>query len=214
MHDEEGKPFVGDEAERQAEQERLFIEAIQVPIRAGILAVLNDRVAGAREIATEIGEPIAKVRYHLRALRSAGLIDTESRAARRGAAEQYFALSSRQWVDEERFKSLSGRLRRLVANYNLRLIVSDISRVVRSGSTHDERVPTTVRFRLDLDEQGWDELIAIHVEAAGRIEGLKHEAAERLRRGDQPSLPVTTTLTALELPPGSSGDVPFSRGLG
>lgn len=202
---------MGKELERQEEHELAVIEAVRRPPRADIILILGDRVAGAKEIAEELGEPVGKVRRHLRALLAAGLIETETTKTRRGAMEKYFLLASRGFIGEERFAELNPDMRRRVANYFLKAIVADLGRAARTESTFEQRVPSAVRVRLELDEEGWRELVGIGLEILARVEALRDEVAARPEARGMETIAVSVSIIGLELSPRSSGDLPRAR---
>lgn len=185
-----------------------FIEAIKRPTRAKILAVLSDRDAGVRDLAAEVGESPSTVRRHLRALRAVGLAALADTKRRRGVAEHYFTLQSRQYVDDGSYADLSPAHRRRVVNYTLGLIVTDVRRAVRNWSVHAHRAPVAIRVRLELDEQGWDELGRICADTLARVERLKEETGSRLASHSGERTLVSTAIMALRLPSDSAGAIP------
>jgi DNA-binding transcriptional ArsR family regulator len=64
-------------------------KALSHPMRARILAILNERVASPNEIAAMIDERLPNVSYHVRALQELGCIELVRTAQRRGAIEHY-----------------------------------------------------------------------------------------------------------------------------
>jgi DNA-binding transcriptional ArsR family regulator len=190
------------------EEERLFLAAIEHPLRARILVFFSDRVASAGEIAEQLDEPPSRVRYHLRALRAAGLIDTESTELRRGVVKRYFILNSRGWVDDDLYGRISPCQRRHLTNFWLRLIVGDITRAVRVAPGHVTHPPLLARVRLELDAKGWEEMLGICREITAQLEALKQDAAHRIEDRSADGLPVTATFTALPLPVAEALELP------
>ncbi|HXR61113.1 MAG TPA: winged helix-turn-helix domain-containing protein [Solirubrobacterales bacterium] len=186
-----------------------FIEAIKSPIRARILAYLSDRNGGAKEIAQHTGETVGRVRYHLRALRRAELVETVRAEARRGVHEKYVTLVTRSFVGDEAYLSLEPQERERLTKYLLRLIVEDIARFIKEPTVSDERLPHTLRVRMALDAQGWQELSDILRETLSRIEATKQRAEARLEKGDQEPFPVSVSLVSFEMPANSQGTIPL-----
>jgi DNA-binding transcriptional ArsR family regulator len=192
-----------------AESEELqLLQALKNPVQARILAVLNDRNAGAKEIAQQIGEPIGRVRYHLRALRRAGLIGTARTERRRGVHEKYLSLITRGYVDDERYRSLDPQDRQRLIRFCLRLIMEDMERLMKAGVESAEHPFRIIRMRLALDDQGWQELTDILVDALARIETLKDRTKARLEERKEEAFPVNVWLAGFELPTDSEGDIP------
>lgn len=65
------------------------------PLRARVLAILDEREATVKGIADELGERNATVSYHTKKLRETGLIDLVRTEPRRGALERYYRSRAR-----------------------------------------------------------------------------------------------------------------------
>jgi DNA-binding transcriptional ArsR family regulator len=80
---------------RQSLERRLDI-AVAHPLRARVLAVLEERIASPKQLARELGAPLGVVAYHVRVLRSLGLIQLVDVTQRRGAVEHRYTAIARQ----------------------------------------------------------------------------------------------------------------------
>jgi DNA-binding transcriptional ArsR family regulator len=98
-------------------------KAVSHPPRMRILMILHKGVASPSELATELGEPLNLVSYHvkrLEALKCAELVRTE---ARRGAADGGFdrdgahASNSQLELDEEGWTELAGVLEQALSRF-------------------------------------------------------------------------------------------------
>lgn len=87
-----------------------LVKAYNHPLRIRILALLDDRVASPREIAAELDVPLSNISYHVRKLRSLGLIELVARVSRRGAIEHRYTARYHPVVSDEEW----GRLPRVV----------------------------------------------------------------------------------------------------
>ena len=67
-----------------------IITALGHPLRARILARLDDGEASPKEIAAEFGEKLGNVSYHVRILARLGLIELVRETPRRGAVEHHY----------------------------------------------------------------------------------------------------------------------------
>ena len=81
-------------------------KALSHPMRARILAILNERVASPNEIAEMIDERLPNVSYHVRALLELGCIELVSTAQRRGAIEHYYRAVVRPFFSDRDWKRL------------------------------------------------------------------------------------------------------------
>jgi DNA-binding transcriptional ArsR family regulator len=73
--------------------ERLARSAMH-PLKVAVLEALENGEASPRNLADDLGQPIASVSFHVRQLRNAGLIELTRTQPRRGALEHFYALDS------------------------------------------------------------------------------------------------------------------------
>lgn len=180
-----------------------LIEAIGQPTRAKILAVLSDRSANAKEIADEIAEPVGRVRYHLRSLRAGGLILASEEKGRRGVVEYQYRAATAQLMDQAQVAALTPQQRRSLVTFMMRLVFNDVS-VAMKGGTIDERDDFGItRVRLEIDREGWRELVRIHLDALDRVQKVREESRVRLRRTTEAAIVATWAMICLELAPPS-----------
>ena len=73
---------------RQALVDQRVAKALSHPLRAHVLAILNERVASPNDMAEQLGEPLGNVSYHVKALVELDCIELVSTtpAPRRGGA--------------------------------------------------------------------------------------------------------------------------------
>lgn len=72
-----------------------MINGLSHPVRARVLAILDQREASPKEIADLLGEKLSNVSYHVRVLRDSGLIELVGTSPRRGALEHHYRSISR-----------------------------------------------------------------------------------------------------------------------
>ena len=70
-------------------------KALAHPLRARILDSLEHGTRSPRELADELGEPLANVSYHVRQLATFGLIELVATTPRRGAIEHHYRTADR-----------------------------------------------------------------------------------------------------------------------
>jgi DNA-binding transcriptional ArsR family regulator len=176
-----------------------LLSALAHPTRARVLGVLSDRPASAAEIAEETGTPIARVRYHLRALARAGMIDWAKTEERRGVKEYYWVMKSPQWVEDEQISSLSKEQNQMINLHVLRLIFADAAAGLREEAFARRPDHAVVRYRLLVDEKGWKELVKIVRTALDGIDAVRKRAGQRLSKSGEDPLTVSATLLLFDL---------------
>src|ERR1700742_4729050 len=85
----------GPEGARDAQLLRNLADAMADPLRARIMAAIAERPGiSVREIAGWVEETNRKVRYHVEALHSQGLVEVQGEAKRRGAVERQYKVTT------------------------------------------------------------------------------------------------------------------------
>jgi DNA-binding transcriptional ArsR family regulator len=181
---------------------RTRIEALSHELRLMIAMVLCVQPASAGEIAEELGEPADKIRYQLRKLRDAGLIEVSEERRRRGVVERiYVAREEEMDFTFEEAVLVPEKVRSQFALHLLRVIFrTSVDALSKGAMVEKERtLVSMVPMRVDL--RGWEELTRLHRETLDRTLELKAESARRLEESGDPSIPATSVLLWLKNPP-------------
>ncbi len=157
------------------------IRALGHPLRVRILTVLNERVASPREMSDEFGEPLGNVSYHTRMLVELGAIELVDTKQRRGAIEHYYRAVMRPFLDDEDFKKLPASVRRTLTDTALDIIWRSIADDIKSGLFEQMDDRHVSRSRFVVDQQGWDELVALLAGVLERGFEIESESAGRLQ---------------------------------
>jgi AcrR family transcriptional regulator len=171
-----------------------------------VLKVLNDRKASAEEIAREIGEPVEEVRARIGDLERAKLvITTEQRTAPDGTSTEFFYHSNTDWIEDDAWERMGLAERREISIQIARLVTTDIEQAI-AADTFDARVDRHLsRLPVELDEQGWRQMMALHYQAFHASVAIQAESSERLKlSGGSPIL--GSSIQALFEVPESSAD--------
>jgi DNA-binding transcriptional ArsR family regulator len=170
---------------REAALTERLVTACAHPVRAGVLLRIAARPASIGELSVDAGEPRSKVRYHVRRLVDAGLIEIAGQRATRGTVEALYRPAVPLAVSEDEFREVGLDSWRRFAERAAKLAFQEILLSLRSGVFGDRTDSTAIHMRLFLDEQGWKELAKVHSEAWERTEQIRAQAAERLHvRGE------------------------------
>jgi DNA-binding transcriptional ArsR family regulator len=160
-----------------------LVRAIAHPLRARILGMLQERRASPKELASELGLPLANVAYHVRILSDLKLIRLVKKTPRRGAIEHHYeAISGAQVAD-----SAWGATPKVVRDKLLSAALEEVGRSVdeaAAGGGFDRTDTHLTRTRLVLDDQAWSELGKMLMDVLHRADELQREAAERLKNAD------------------------------
>lgn len=174
--------------------ETRMAKALAHPLRARVLARLNERVASPNELSRELGEPLGNVSYHVKALLELGCIELVDTAQRRGAIEHYYRALTRARLDESAFRKLPASIRAELSGVVMEDAIGDIAKAFKAG-TFDARTDRHSSLtKLVLDEQAWKELTGQLGELLDRALELQSQSAGRLQEGKSGGEEVVTSL--------------------
>jgi DNA-binding transcriptional ArsR family regulator len=187
----------------------LLAAAMSHPTRIHTMSVLVERRASPREIATEIGEPLNNVTYHVKQLTKLGcieLVETTTAAGGR-VIEHFYRASTRAYFDEDAWEELNDKEKYAVVNTIMRLMSEDIARAMRTGTFYDRDDMHISRSPMALDEEGWREVAELLNRTTKEMIEIESRAADRCRDDEPPA--IHTKVEILQFPsppPGETGD--------
>lgn len=181
------------------------VEAMSHPLRVAIASLLVQNAAkSAAEVAEELGEPVERIRYQLRQLTNAGLVQVGKTRKRRGVVEQFYVGNDDSMVFyPEELELVPAEKKRKLAVTFLRVSFREALSALSAGSMYDRDETVTTRTPLRLDEQGWTELARIHRDAFDQIQKLRAEYEKRFTGEDESLICATSILLCFENPPSS-----------
>jgi DNA-binding transcriptional ArsR family regulator len=162
--------------------DRRLAKALSHPLRAHVLAILNERVASPNEIANELGEPLGNVSYHVKTLAEMGCIELVNTEPRRGAIEHFYRAVVRPFFSDRDWKRLPPSARQGISDATLQLVWEDTSDALNAGSFDRRTDRHLSRTLLVLDEQGWKEVNELLLDTMNRV--VEIETASTKRRAD------------------------------
>jgi DNA-binding transcriptional ArsR family regulator len=159
--------------------------ALAHPLRQRILMLLEREVQTPLDLARAMGEPLNKIGYHVHALREAGCIELVKTEHRRGAIAHFYRPTSRAFLTDEQWAGLPVGIRRKLVAQTLSDVMGD-ARAAAQGDGFDHDEVHVTRTELELDEEGFAELVElvngtldraleIQAESAARLAGAKGE---------------------------------------
>lgn len=157
------------------------------PLRFAIAERLYMEPASAAQIAEELEIPVERVRYQLKQLRQAGMVEVHAEEQRRGAVERVYSVDSRKMVlYQSDLSDLPMHLREKGDVRMLSLLFREAVDAVRDGA-YGQGDEAMARIPMRLDDKGWDEIAKILLAVIERQLDIKDEGAERVERsGEDP----------------------------
>lgn len=182
-------------------------QAVAHPLRVQALSIMVERPATSpKELAAMLDTPVANISYHVRELEKLGLIELVDERRRRGAVEHFYRGVVRPLISDDEWEALSVEERTPISAGIIQLLLTDATRALETGTfvsradSHLSRTPVAV------DEQGWEQLVAIQARALKAILKVEATCAKRLAATGEEGFPVITALACFEMPspkPGS-----------
>jgi DNA-binding transcriptional ArsR family regulator len=174
-----------------------LLKALAHPVRARALTTLNQRVASPSELATEQGEVVGYVAYHIRVLHELGLIELVETRQVRGATEHFYRGAVTPYLSDDFWARLPADARSGISVAGLDVLNKAIREALEAG-TFDARTDRHLsNLTLDLDDAGWEEARELLNVTLQRLMQIGNEAEAR---DTKPTLRATFGLMGFESP--------------
>jgi DNA-binding transcriptional ArsR family regulator len=177
-----------------------LIKALGHPVREHILAVLNERIASASEIAEELGADVSSFYHHIEELEKLECIEKVKTSQKRGAKEHFFRANRTVFFHDEAWQRLPASLQGDLTVSFMQAIFDDAT-VAMDAGTFDRKSDRHVSWIPGrLDERGWKEARDLMDETLGRIMAIREQSAARLVESGEEGLSATLAILAFETP--------------
>jgi DNA-binding transcriptional ArsR family regulator len=161
-----------------------LIRSLAHPLRIQILELLTDHVASPNDLANQLDAGLGDVAYHTRALDRYGALELVDTAQRRGATEHFYKANPEAFVGSPNWRKVPLPVRSGVSAATLQTFLDKAIAALEAG-TLDGRDNTVFRWMpLHLDEEGFEEVVAILEEATKLILAAHVRSQDRLNEGD------------------------------
>lgn len=181
--------------------ERL-VAAVAHPVRLEVLRVLTYRVASPNELSKELCQSLGTISYHVKILRQFRCIESVQDRPVRGATEHFYRAVLPPHFEDEEWAKLSPRAREEISSMILQAILGEVLRAFHHH-TFDAREDRHLSWvPMELDEQGWRELIAKQLELLMEELRIRAESTERLRASGKSGKRVVAVTIGFETPSG------------
>ncbi len=177
-----------------------LVRALGHPLRADLLASLNEKVASPNELAKQLGEGLSQVSYHVKVLLECDCLELVKTEPRRGAVEHYYRATSRAFLSDEEFAQLPESIRPGLSATLIQAVIDDAAATL-STHTLDSREDRHLSWTpMIVDEAGWKDLIALLSDSLDRALEIQTESAGRLTGASQDGFSASVTLMSFETP--------------
>jgi len=181
-------------------RDRLERPQVRNPLQVRILAACNQREVTAREIAVKEKLPVTTVGYHFQKLEKNGYLRVARKERARGFVRHYYVADRQTVITDKEFEQMSPAERNKMSNAVL-LDILDRARQAMQAGTLDARGDSHLSWSpMELDEQGWEELVGVSAQVLERTFEIQAAASARLRKTDGKPIHATFSLAAFESP--------------
>jgi hypothetical protein len=157
-----------------------LVRAVGHPLRIQILEALTDRVASPNLLSDELEAGLSDVAYHTRALDRYGCLELVETAQRRGATEHFYKATPGSFVGDPSWRRVPLPVRGGVSAATLKTFLDKATSAMEAG-TIDAHEDTVFRWMpLQLDKEGWREVVSILEEATNLILSAHVRSQDRL----------------------------------
>lgn len=187
-----------------------LVKALTHPLRVEILMILNERTASPNELSKELNEGLGQVSYHVKVLRDYKCIELVGTTPRRGAVEHYYRATSRAFLTDSDWRALPESVKPGLSADLLQVIVDDAVAALEGGTFHRRDEHHESWTPMLVDQQGWQDIADTLAGALDRVLEIQAEAAGRLAKSEEESIPISVAMMGYEVPP-SSPQAPLKR---
>jgi DNA-binding transcriptional ArsR family regulator len=182
--------------------DRRLIKALGHPVREHILAVLNERVASAREIGEELGADVSSFYHHIEELEKLKCIERVLSKRRRGAMEHFFRARTSVFFDDSAWEKVPSTWKEDQTVSNLQRLFDDVVAALDEETFNAPKNPHASWVPGFFDTQGWDETTTLMNQTLDGLIAIREAAALRLAKAGERGMPATMGILAFETPSG------------
>ena len=181
-----------------ARPKKTVVTGMQTELRIQIIVLLNERVASRPEICKELGAPVNKVRYEMDVLKKLDppLIELVCEKPVRGTVEKFYRATEQARIDEVEWAGVPDVIKGKMRGDLLDMVVRDAVAAVETDAFDSVKDAHMSWSPMILDEQGWEETVAVLSRALEEVEGIKDDSAERLTENNAKGTSCTVSILA------------------
>ena len=199
--EQEGKRMALVKQQEEGTAAKSLLKLLAHPLRCRCQTYLCERTASPNELANRFDEPVGNVAYHFRVLEEHDCIELVDTAQRRGATEHYYRATQRTELSGEQYAALSIPDRLDFTRESVRLSMTDALTSL-AQTTFVQRPDHQMTRQLGhVDEEGWERLRDIFVEAFAKVdEEVAAAAARGVSDPGRAAIPIRVVTMLFEMP--------------
>lgn len=173
-----------------------IVSAMHTEARTQMLVLLNERTASKPEIAQELGLPPDKVRYELDVLKSMDppLVELVYEKPVRGTVEKFYRATMGAYLSRTDWLGVPDNVKQGIRGSLLNVLVEDAVAAVKEDAFDSLPGAHLSWNPMILDDQGWEDIVAILCRAMEETVKVKEESAVRLASRDERGKSCTVSM--------------------
>lgn len=176
--------------------DRRLLKAMAHSTRQFILHVLSEGPSSPVRIQRRMGDDISLnlVSHHIKVLRELGCVELVDTVQRRGATEHIYRATARTMFTAEEWEQLEAKDRFPLTADILRMISEDTSRSMVEGRIEERTDNHISRSPIELDEEGWSEVVGSLKRTLDEVLDAHARSAERSQQSGEPLMSARVVL--------------------
>jgi hypothetical protein len=166
------------------------------------MTALHERTASPSELAREFGEETKHVAYHVKILLRLGCIELVSieRAAGDRTVKHYYRAIVRPYFNASDWAALGGGEKQGFLSTLMSLVSEDVADAMKTGTFYDPDDNHLSRTPLVVDQEGWQEVIAVLDQAIDELFAIQGRVAERSQGVEVETMPTRVAILHFRAP--------------
>lgn len=175
--------------------DRRLTKALAHPTRVHILSILNEGSSSPSKIAKRLDNvSLNLTSHHIKVLRDLGCIELVREVTHGGRTEHIYRATKRQFFTAEEWEGVEPHARQPITVSILRLISEDVGRSLLSGKFDEPPDNHLSRSPLDVDQEGWREIVSILERTLEEVLEVNVRSAERARLSGEDLMKVRVVM--------------------
>jgi DNA-binding transcriptional ArsR family regulator len=184
--------------QRSKSVEEMVAYAIGHRIRVEILIVLSQGIYSPAEVAEIIGEPLNNVSNHMRELADGGSIEIVGTRMRRNTAQHFYRAAQIPEYSKEDVEEMTIFETQVTAALVIQFLMAEIMASLWAGKMCDDPDVCLVWDRLNLDDQGRDEIAREQEDSWRRMVKIEERSLARAAESGADTVCYVTALLGFE----------------
>ena len=182
--------------------DRRLTKALAHPTRVHILNILNDGPNSPSKITKQLDNvSLNLASHHIKVLRELGCVELVEEVTHGGRTEHIYRATKRQFFSAEEWEEVEPQARQPITVGILRMISEDIGKSLASGKFDELLDNHLSRSPLDVDREGWQEIVSILERTLEEVLEVNARSAERARVSGEDLMKIRVVMMQFLLGP-------------